>query len=1007
MTDNSLLSVDYSKIIYNMIEKNNSTPKSIDAYKYAKDFEELSLEVVLFKESLTSDTVIDKDTTQKTRDMGVDAYIVLKINNTYSTYTIEAKLRSGSKLSLNDFATSILYCLVNTSYKHFVVTNVSFSKESVKYIAQLNNKKIKNIELYDGKILRDIINGHIGHFKHYPQELINYILSQKVCKNLDISFQHSNVDISADKISTSLFQKNLIKANDLLDIGTNLFLVSGLDGVGKHTWIEIFCEQERIRNNYSVYRLDLSTVQTPRLIIIELLRFILGIDIEKLFYELSEKEQFLEHVFSEMQTFAGYNSNIATALHFLLSCQNVDTDEYIYLMKILMEHIYHNFLEYGQTIILVENLHLVNEETIKFTIDLIRCMCNKDVIFILNILIPQHPRQLLFIETEQWFGYIRLLEQFRIQDANTGKIELRNMNYEETVEVINAYLNGPVLTPEYYKEFIEYFGTNPSTVFSMLKVIKNKKMYSYTILNSIKETSYTVENYIIELLDYNNSFFKEIFVYICLLDGRIDEIVLSYLNNKYSINSKLLLFKKGILDGDASNISISGSYFTAIQKITNYVEEPIKKSCAAWLLENIHSLNIFRNEVDYFNIRCLYIVNPSQAILQIDESIKNLTANQLYAYTIKLAELRYLYYKKVDQKLLYYKNLVKYIYYITKYYTRMSENAKVLMYEAEFLKKDLSAEYFIDETYIDVNLELALINYYIAKNQYNYQMCEEYIMYILSYENCHRKNDIFALARIYMALIKKEQGLRNQFIIELATALRKYPSNKDVKVSYYANLAAMYKFRNISVSIKLLNLVQQLTYNENLGHGDLWTKIDLLNYWGYCNLLESSQILQVRREVEKQNSLNNLARTFNLEGYFNISNRNILLAKECLEAAIFHCISSGKNKQYFLFGLNLVNVLLVLHENCDAEFYNVYNWFQKNKQQIVERLHNNPYRKTDHMFVALISLVYIIKKRKQDSLISTLEINEIFPEIEEVSCEQLKTIIPSFYINQDVIFILF
>lgn len=392
---------------------------------------------------------------------------------------------------------------------------------------------------------------------------------------------------------------------------------------------------------------------------------------------------------------------------------------------------------------------------------------------------------------------------------------------------------------------------------------------------------------------------------------------------------------------------------------------------------------------------------------KIDEAIKNLNANQLYSYSIKLAELRYLYYKQTKQQLLYYMNLVIYISYIIKHYTSMTSKIEVLLREAEYLKNELCFQFGDNENYISSNLELALSNYYHAKNQYDYTLCEKNIKYILSYENSIIRPETFALARIYMALIKKEQGLRNQFIIELVDALKKYPNDKEVKISYYANLAAMYKFRNISISIKLLELVQRITYDHQKGHGDLWTKIDMLQYLGYCNSLELFQIIEVRQAVERKNSLNNLARTFNLEGYYNLSHKNLLLAKECLETAIFHSLSGGQGKQYFLFLLNLLHIMLLLNENCDKEFYKAYEWFQKHREEIIRRLHNNPYRKTDHMYVALISLIYIIDIRKQLHLLKPLHLNDVLPELKELTSDKIRKLIPPFYVKNDVIFILF
>ena len=81
-------------------EKENK--RSFNAYQYANDFEKLSLDIVkiIDKSSFDESNIEYSDTTQQTRDYGVDAYLVLNIHGKRSTYTIEAKLRTSDSLSL-------------------------------------------------------------------------------------------------------------------------------------------------------------------------------------------------------------------------------------------------------------------------------------------------------------------------------------------------------------------------------------------------------------------------------------------------------------------------------------------------------------------------------------------------------------------------------------------------------------------------------------------------------------------------------------------------------------------------------------------------------------------------------------------------------------------------------------------------------------------------------------------------------------------------------------------
>ena len=184
-------------------KRKQKNSKKFNAYQYANDFEKLSLEIVkiLYKNSLNDAEPIYDDITQETRDYGVDAYLVVNIKERLQTYTIEAKLRTSDTLSLKDFATSILYYLINTSSKHFIVTNVSYSSEVIKYIRQSNLRNEKIIELVDGQLLQNVINISLKQFYEFPRELIDYILNRKF----------NNVKLHSENIFAQHKDKNYIE----------------------------------------------------------------------------------------------------------------------------------------------------------------------------------------------------------------------------------------------------------------------------------------------------------------------------------------------------------------------------------------------------------------------------------------------------------------------------------------------------------------------------------------------------------------------------------------------------------------------------------------------------------------------------------------------------------------------------------------------------------------------------------------------------------------------------
>lgn len=1010
------------------MKKTDKPTKTINAYKYAQEFEKLSLEIVAYKENIPADVLLAKDVTQKTRDHGVDAYILFRVNGIYSKYTIEAKLRNGNTLSLKDFATSILYCLINTNAKHFVVTNVSFSDECVRYISDLNAMKYKKIELLDGELIKNIINSNCNYFrKRCSKRLINYIIQKETFPSLHIVNHNPNTENISDKFKCNFLNKKLMEMNDFFKAGSNLLIVSGYSGVGKHTLIKKFCEQEEIQNVWSVFEININLIPTPRALIVEFLRLILGIDVTKLFQNLSDSDKLMDSIFSELQKKVANNSDIMIGIKYALTPNGMDSDSenYIYFLSCLWKHWSNILTDDEKIIFIIENMHSAHSDMINFVKKMIQCMCRSNVIFIMNTLIPNMNNQLAFVSENEWNKYIKELMSGGKSNIFSSNIILQNMKYDETVNLIDSYLEGLTLTPQFYTTFIHQFGTNFSNVIMALKIIKNRCIYSSVLLKGLPPITSLLRQDMSALMKRKDKcgdltygdFYKEFFSFTCLLDGQMDEYIFSYFSEKYKFECKLELMERGILDEISQSLSISYAYVEMIRQVSYGIDEKVRKESACWLLDHIDKIQSFENRKEYFRIIFIYVSEQKRAILQMNKVINSLKKDGLFLYMLDLMEKRYLYYLKINQQtgnclenhnqILCYKYAVIYIQELFKYQPDKQDRISSLLKGADIIKQDLAEKYYDNNEYINTNLQLALINYDVAKYNYDYDTCKQEIDYILQYESQIEREEIFALANIYKALIYKEYGDRKKYIIQLAHTLAKYSQNKDVKVAYYVNLAAMYKFKNIDLSIKLLNLLQKVTYNPIRGHGDLWSKVDLLNYNAYQHNLNIMELSKVRGQIEKKNSLHNLARTFNIEGYYNFSNNNILLAKECLQTAIYNCFSSGKEKQYFLYLLNLINILIILQQNSDEEFYQAYSWFHEYQSKLINRLQNNICKKIDHIYVAIISLCYIIKKRKEDNLLQSMQVDKIIPEIEKLSCQQLIKLVPEYYINQNIIFILF
>lgn len=986
------------------MKKDDSTRDDVEfnAYAYAKDFEKLSLEIVriISKEKIGIDEIKHADTTQTTRDFGVDAYLIIKVHGECLTYTVEAKLRTTKTLSLRDFATSILYYLINTSSKHFIITNISYSSEAQKYIKQLNTTNEKLVELIDGKILQKIINRNLEIFYSYPTELLEYILNRRFEQN-----DTSVIDIREENVKNHIiplecYEELIDNAKSSYEQGNNVFLVTGMSGTGKSTWIELYLSKNF--HEYAIYKLDLAIIQTPRLLVLELLHLLLGFDIEKLIMELEKEEYDLGDVFEQNQIFHSYTEQIVNALKLLLIEKDLHIDTYIYMMKLLIEHLYKHFLLHTNIVLIIDNLQESSLEMINFTINTMYCFGQKNTIIFWEILLPSNSKQLTNTTIEQWYSFLQALENRKyVQKHKAYKIGMPILSEDDIIEIIENTIPDINFTDEFIQKFVDYFGTNVRTVFDALGFIKQNKLYSAISLNKIHlGLPILIENQINELVNSQNRnemFYNWVFQLCQLLEGKLYAPIIEFLDKKFKVNTRLLLLESGLFL--AKNQTLVFAYWNHKEILSKFSNSTIKRTCAEWL--KAHLSDLYYNSITtlYLDVFLTTIIAPSDAIAKVNDTIPFFYKNQIFKYVLILAEFRYTYYKDRGASLDCYRYFVEYISYLRKATTHREEVVSQIN-KAIRMRDNLFWDYRYDKQYIKTNIELALIQYHIAKANYEYENCEKYIKYVLSYEDTIEDKEPFTLARIYYALNKKEYGSRKEFIIELVNNCKRYPNNVEVKISYYINLAAMYKFDNIDLAIKLLRIAQTISYNMQYDIGDLEVETNLLHMLCHKGELSHNQIMHIRLIAEKTNSTYNLAKTFNVEACFYAQNSSEKTSsvEECLRTAVFHSLSSGQTKQSFLFRLNLITILLIHKADCYEEFYMALEWFEKNQIMILKRLKRNPYKNNDHMFVALISLLFISKKLEVIDLIkSKTQIYDFFPALKCMSLRELLEQVPEYY----------
>jgi hypothetical protein len=983
--------------------------KEIDAYKYANDFEELSLDIIniIFESENDFQNIIFSDTTQQTRDRGVDAYIILKVGTLYYTYTIEAKLRNPSTLSLKDFASSILYCLINSSYKHFVVSNVRFSDETIRVISHLNKYRNKKVELIDGKKLQQIINQHLERFSNYPDELIKFIQNQTFTPIVHSVQTDSKSITNSFIVKVNSREKYRQEIESYIDEGYKLFLIVGPFGVGKYTLIKEYLAN--VKQDVICQEIDLSIIRSPKLLILELLRFLLGIELEELFELSSDKEDNNANILSDFQVFPNSNNELLNALNILLDKNAYSYNETIYYMNLLCNNIINQFFVGSTIVFSIINLHCATQEMINFILDFLSCLIKNGFVILLDLLNPKIQSEVKYVSLEQWYNYIQLLKNYSLDKAPV-LFSIEDYSETETKAVIEQFIPIHSISTEYKQKFIEYFGTNPHDIYIVLAIIRKQKLYTPKALKQLMHQSIpqmldkSIYRNINELNYPFSPICLELLTFLVIMEGTLSCCVFDYFRGKYSINDLDFLEDTDLFKFQNGFIHLKQSI--SMEIIKKYISPVQERQCAVWLSEHIPEMCLDSVRKSYFEYKLNYMRSPSEVIDSTPIVVGFLKKNQAFDLAISVRYMCYNYFKMNNENKQYYINAVEYLELLANINPYNSqEDVSMLIKEVDEMRLDMELYNQIDPDIINANIKFAFILYKKEKMNYNYQVCERHINYILGYENVAEDKSYFIKAHIYKALIIKEQGLRNEFIVRILQALRKYPNSKEIKVAYYANLAAMYKSKRLDISIKLLNIIRNITKGDFEIRGSLWTEIDLLQYRCYMGIASYDEIKRIRKKAERIASTNNLARSFNAEGYYHLKQLNMLNAKECTETAITMSLTAGESKLYFLFTLNLISILRLMRLDYEKYFYDVFSWFQNHCTEIVARLENNRNRQEDHMFSAVINLIILSQELKVS--LDKLETDGFLTSLTRLSSNGLLKLVPDFFKLHDMVFVLY
>lgn len=942
--------------------------KKFDARYYANDFEKLSLEIVeiIYFSGTYKHNIIEKEHTQATRDNGVDGYIKFNVNDTIITYTVEAKLRTTKTLGLKDFASSILYSLINFSTKHFVVTNIVYSDEAVRVINSLNSQKNSNIDLIDGRKLQSIINQQLNLIYNYPGELINFIRNWDYSGILPIDSKLPQSHLPETFIITPHLKCQIENFFYDCEIENRLFIIEGSTGTGKTAFIKYTTPKLAAMYSAEVFYLDMELITAPPVFCLEIVRIFLGVDLLHLLEFLSETDK--KEILETYLTNSNNLDEISLALQILFKGE-ISGESNVYFMHKLIEKIILNWKNQRQIILVFINLDKASRNIIFFLLHTLKVLTQYGIFIFIEFLIPHYQKQIPQNSLSEWFDIRELFTNFKYGAHIAQTILMNNYTTAEQNYILLNTLKTKI-SDQYCSVVRQYLGNNPEMFYLGIKKIIQHKLYSIPLIKNYKKyfvnkeafyintyREYTLNKENIDALKYALSVSS-------LLEGLVPEFILKNYSEEFDLKTFLICTPFFILDNHTIRVSSKSIY-----QIPGLLSSNIVVKAGLYIIENID--NIFIRKIDKYYFSCHLDINIKERLCErkIKDCITLLKKENQFLrienilYSIYVI-MKHRTYESSEIFLI----LLEYLNFVSDQYNFLNEEIASLILETELLYEEMQLSSINREEKVILFLKYYKYKYKKAKMCYNFEECWYYTDMILQYENEFPEYQIFyIMAHEWKSLNFKEYGYYKKAVNEYVYAIKRYPDSKPLKISFWMNVAAYYYFSNIRRAEYILE--KNINFVEASGShylNYLWMYHDLLMLGMYQGRFDMNKLYTLRKGAEVKNAANVLARNFNMEGYYNFYQQNFYESKECFQTAVNICIQAGKNKPYFLFLANLITVKLKLGESIDTELSAAMNWMCQHSKIIKERLNRTKSIGTEHIFAALVS--YLISSLSSISL---------------------------------------
>lgn len=448
-----------------------------------KDWRQLEkLAYYYIKNKYRGEKIQDEKLTDSSHDSGYDGtWVLIPSSESMLPQLIlmEAKLRNKqASLSLNDCAKSIIIAFNMAAKKLFIVTNIGFAPQTKSNVSNFKKRSNLLIDCIDGNELKDYINNNwnyltnegglnsafLNSILNFAQKLPAYFFDETAIT--DTSDFVYMMDYTREEALSQIIQ------NFCLQKG--ICLLTGNAGVGKSILKQIV-HNELSENNFDIYEIDLQLCISARVLYINILESIWGINLSVILEDNTLKD----YINVLMKTAKGsISSDIINAVtHILLadySKYEEHKDVYLYLLLKYIDAILEDKREELRLIISFDNLNMASEEIINFLLEAVNILKKNNIRIILETRTPFSLKNMEFSASSN--KLFRLLKQ-----CADFEVEVKTFFREDSIKLIQKKLES--LNSSVSNSLADILSDNPLEIMSAIKLLPTLPSFNSDLLN--------------------------------------------------------------------------------------------------------------------------------------------------------------------------------------------------------------------------------------------------------------------------------------------------------------------------------------------------------------------------------------------------------------------------------------------------------------------------------------------------------------------------------------------